>query len=416
MIKSDFVLPTRVEKDTEKLTDSYGEFTIQPLERGFGQTLGSAIRRVLLSSLEGAAVWGVQVEEVLHEFSVLPGAVEDMSEIVMNLKQLVLAMDRDAAPQVMRLSLNRRGAITAGDIVEQSAIRILNPDLHLFTMDEPKRLELEIYVKRGRGFVPADQHESELRKRIGFIAVDSLFNPVIRCNFVVENTRVGQRTDYDRLTLHVTTNGTINPEDAVAQAATILSDHFNYFKSFEEPREEEEDDLEEKHDRLKELFARSVDELELSVRSGNCLKASNIRTLGDLVMRSESDMLKFRNFGKKSLNEISEILRRHGLHFGMSVRENDDGEYELLDKEELKRMGEPRFPEEIEGKYPKIEVGWGDDDDEVEGEVEEVAEAQGDGGGGDGDEGDGDEGDEDEGDEDEDEDDEDLEIGEAEEE
>jgi DNA-directed RNA polymerase subunit alpha len=253
--------------------------------------------------------------------------------------------------------------------------RILNPDLHLLTMDEPKRLEMEIYVKHGRGFVPADQHESEMRKRIGFIAVDSLFNPVVRCNFVVENTRVGQRTDYDRLTLQVTTNGTINPEDAVAKAATILRTHFDYFLSFEEPREEEEDDLEEKHDRLKELFGRSVDELELSVRSGNCLKASNIRTLGDLVMRSEAEMLKFRNFGKKSLNEISEILRRHGLHFGMSVRENEEGEYELLDKEELKRLGEPRFPEEIEGEFPKIDLGE-DEDEEEEEELEGVEEEE----------------------------------------
>lgn len=369
MIKGDFVLPTRVEKDTEKLTGSYGEFTIQPLERGFGQTLGNAIRRVLLSSLEGAAVWGVQIEGVLHEFSALPGAVEDMAEIIMNLKRLVLAMDRDAGPQVLTLALDRRGAITAGHIDGQGAVRVLNPELHLVTMDEPKRLEMEIHVKRGRGFVPADQHESEMRKRIGFIAVDSLFNPVVRCNFVVENTRVGQRTDYDRLTLYVTTNGTINPEEAVADAANILRTHFDYFLSFEEPREEEEDDLEEKHDRLKELFARSVDELELSVRSGNCLKASNIRTLGDLVMRSEAEMLKFRNFGKKSLNEISEILHRHGLHFGMSVRENDEGEYELLDKEELKRLGEPRLPEEVEGQYPRIELGP-EDEDEYEDETE----------------------------------------------
>jgi DNA-directed RNA polymerase subunit alpha len=371
-MRSDFVLPTRVEKDTEKLTGSYGEFTIQPLERGFGQTLGNAIRRALLSSLEGTAVWGVQIEEVLHEFASLPGAVEDMAEIVMNLKQLVLSMDRDAAPQVLKLSLNKRGPITAADIDTLGLVKVHNPELHLLTMDEPKRLEMEIFVKRGRGFVPADQHESELRKRIGFIAVDSLFNPVVRCNFVVENTRVGQRTDYDRLTLQVTTNGTINPEEAVAQAATILRTHFDYFLSFEEPREEEEDDLDEKHDRLKELFARSVDELELSVRSGNCLKASNIRTLGDLVMRSESEMLKFRNFGKKSLNEISDILRRHGLHFGMSVRENEEGEYELVDKEELKRIGEPRFPEQTEGPLARLAGNGGDEDeDEDEGEGEE---------------------------------------------
>jgi DNA-directed RNA polymerase subunit alpha len=366
MTRSDFVLPTRVEKDTEKLTGSYGEFTIQPLERGYGQTLGSAIRRVLLSSLEGTAVWGVQIEEVLHEFASLPGAVEDMAEIVMNLKQLVLSMDRDAQPQILKLSLNKRGPISAADIDTLGTVKIHNPELHLLTMDEPKRLEMEIYVKRGRGFVPADQHESELRKRIGFIAVDSLFNPVVRCNFVVENTRVGQRTDYDRLTLQVTTNGTINPEEAVAQAANVLRTHFDYFLSFEEPREEEEDDLEEKHDRLKELFARSVDELELSVRSGNCLKASNIRTLGDLVMRSETEMLKFRNFGKKSLNEISDILRRHGLHFGMSVRENDEGEYELVDKEELKRIGEPRFPEPTEGLLARTAGNGGDDEDEGE--------------------------------------------------
>jgi DNA-directed RNA polymerase subunit alpha len=372
MMKSDFVLPTRVEKDTEKLTGSYGEFTIQPLERGFGQTLGSAIRRVLLSSLEGTAVWGVQIEEVLHEFASLPGAVEDMAEIVMNLKQLVLSMDRDAGPQVLKLSLNKRGAITAADIDTLGMVTVHNPGLHLLTMDEPKRLEMEIYVKRGRGFVPADQHESDLRKRIGFIAVDSLFNPVVRCNFIVENTRVGQRTDYDRLTLQVTTNGTINPEDAVAQAADLLRKHFDYFLSFEEPREEEEDDLEEKHDRLKEMFARSVDELELSVRSGNCLKASNIRTLGDLVMRSEADMLKFRNFGKKSLNEISDILRRYGLHFGMSVRENEEGEYELVDKEELKRIGEPTFPEP--GEMLTRAAGNGGDEDEDEDEDVEKGE------------------------------------------
>ena len=338
-----FILPKRVEKSADSLGDTHGEFHVQPLERGFGLTLGNALRRVLLSSLEGAAVWGVRIGNVLHEFSTIPGAVEDTAELVMNLKRLVLTLPDGIDEATLRLSARERGDITAAAFEENAQVRVLNPDTHLLTLDEAKKLDLEVFVKRGRGYVSADQHDHERRKEIGFIPVDSIFSPVVRANFVVQNTRVGQRTDYDRLTLHVTTNGAISPESAVAEAADILRTHFEYFLSFESPSEELDRDLEEKHNRLKELFARPVEELELSVRSSNCLKASNIRTLGDLVQRTEPEMLRFRNFGRKSLTEIAEILRRHGLYFGMAVRETRSGEYELLDKEELRRLPDIAF-------------------------------------------------------------------------
>lgn len=357
MALENFILPKGVEKDDESLTDVHGEFHVQPLERGFGLTLGNAMRRVLLSSLEGAAAWGVRVGDVLHEFSTIPGAVEDTAELVMNLKQLVLVLGEDVEETSLRLSAKKKGDVTAGDFEDNAQVDILNPELHLLTLDSAKPFEMEVFVKRGRGYVPADQHEHERKKEIGFIPVDSIFSPVTRANFVVENTRVGQRTDYDKLTLEVTTNGATTPEDAVGEAAEILRTHFEYFLGFEEPEEGVAGDLSEKQDRLKRLFARPVDELELSVRSSNCLKASNIRTLGDLVQRTEPEMLRFRNFGKKSLNEIAEILQRHGLHFGMKVKETSEGEYELLDEEEL--MGLPdeafQFDEEESGDGAEAE-------------------------------------------------------------
>lgn len=343
MALENFILPKRVELDADTESETYGEFHVQPLERGFGLTLGNALRRVLLSSLEGSAVWGVRIDNVLHEFSTIPGAVEDTAELVMNLKRVVLVLEDGVNETTLRLSTKERGEITAGDFEETGQVEIVNPDLHLLTLDEDRKFEMEVYVRRGRGYVSADQHQSERSKEIGFIPVDSMFSPVVKANFVVQNTRVGQRTDYDRLKIEVTTNGAINAEDAVTEAAGILRTHFEYFLSFEERDEELGGDLEEKYSRLKELFARPVDELELSVRSSNCLKASNIRTLGDLVQRSEPEMLRFRNFGKKSLDEISEILRRHGLHFGMGVKETEDGVYELLDKDELRSLPEAAF-------------------------------------------------------------------------
>jgi DNA-directed RNA polymerase subunit alpha len=328
------------------LTETFGEFTIQPLERGFGLTLGNAMRRVLLSSLEGAAVSGVKIDNVLHEFSTIPGSVNDTAELVMNLKRLVVSLADDVEESTLRLSRSKRGVVTAEAFEKNPQVEILNPELELLTLDENKKFEMEVFVRRGRGYVPADQDDSERRQEIGFIPVDSIFSPVVKANFEVENTRVGRRTDYDRLTLHVTTDGALDPEDAVAQAAEILRTHFEYFLSFDEPQQELEGELEEKHNRFKELFARPVEELELSVRSSNCLKASNIRTLGDLVQRSEPEMLQFRNFGKKSLDEISDILQRHGLHFDMKVTGSPESGYVLQDVEELRRLPDIEFDED----------------------------------------------------------------------
>lgn len=344
MALENFILPRRVEKDTTSLTETYGEFHIQPLERGFGLTLGNAVRRVLLSSLDGAAVWGVHIVDVLHEFSTIPGSVHDTAEVVMNLKRLVLRIpDPKVNETTLHLRSSKRGDITAADFEDNPQVEVLNPDLLLLTLDEDRKLDMEVFVKRGRGYVPADQHQSERKNQIGFIAVDSIFSPVLRANFRVDNTRVGRRTDYDRLTLEVTTNGAQDPERSIAQAAEILRTHFEYFLSFDEPEEELEGELEEKHSRLKELLARPVKDLELSVRSNNCLKASKIATLGDLVQKSESEMLQYRNFGKKSLNEITDILQRHGLNLGMGVRGTAGTGYSLPNREELRRMPEIRL-------------------------------------------------------------------------
>ena len=342
MSMKSFVLPRRVEK-SENSTDTYGEFNVQPLERGFGLTLGNAMRRVLLSSLEGAAVWGVRIDNVLHEFSNIPGSVNDTAELVMNLKRLVLTLADGVDETTLHLRTSDSGEITAADFEANPQVEILNPELYLLTLDQKRKFAMEVFVKRGRGYVPADQHEDERRKEIGFIAVDSIFSPVTRANFIVENTRVGRRTDYDRLTLQVTTNGAADPEDALADAAEILRVHFEYFLTIEEGSGDFDTELEVKHDRLKALFLRPVDKLELSVRSSNCLKASNIRTLGDLVQKSEPEMLQFRNFGQKSLEEIAESLQRHGLHFGMDVEGSPEAGYVLKDREELRSLPEVAF-------------------------------------------------------------------------
>ena len=304
-----------------------GRFIVEPLERGFGLTLGNALRRTLLSSIQGAAVTAVRMKGVLHELSNIPGVMEDVTDVVLNLKQIVLKMHCDN-PKFMTLKVKKLGPVTAGDITEDPDIEIVNKDLLLFTASEETDVEMEILVGHGRGYIPAEAHVLE-DYDIGLIPVDSNFAPVTKVAYNVENTRVGQRTDYDRLILDIVTDGSVLPEDALGYAAKIIKDHMLLFIHFdEEPMEEEEEVVDEEVEKLRDLLSRSVEELELSVRSGNCLRRANIKTLGELVARSESEMLKYRNFGKQSLKEITEILAGMGLYLGMDVNSILEGKIE----------------------------------------------------------------------------------------
>jgi DNA-directed RNA polymerase subunit alpha len=310
-------MPKQVVPDPAN-TDGYGKFTIEPLERGFGITLGNALRRVLLSSLQGAAISAVRIDGVLHEFSTLPGVIEDVTEIILNLKQVRLKLLGDG-PKKGTFEMRGKGEVRAGDLKVDAEVQILNPDLHLATLNRDGDLRMEVEINGGRGYVSADQHSATDRP-IGVIPIDSLFSPVTRVNFQVEATRLGQRIDYDKLTVEVWTDRSILPQDAVAVAAKILRDHFTLFIHFEEPIEEEvEEEVDEEIVRVRKLLDKSVEELELSVRSSNCLRAAEIKTIGDLVQKGEPEMLKFRNFGRKSLKEIQDILGEMGLHFGMDT-------------------------------------------------------------------------------------------------
>ena len=288
----------------------------EPLERGFGLTLGNALRRVLLSSLQGAAVTSMQIEGVLHEFSSLPGVLEDVTDIVLNVKSIDLRMYGEE-PKRMRLRANGPGEIRAGSIETGHDIDILNPELVICTLDSGARIVMELTVESGKGYVPATQNRPE-DAPIGLIPVDALFSPVRKVSYRVENTRVGQVTDYDRLSVRVETNGAVTPEDAVALAARILQDQLQLFINFEEPRHPSEEIRPSELPFNKNLL-RKVDELELSVRSANCLKNDNIVYIGDLVQKSEAEMLRTPNFGRKSLNEIKEVLAQMGLHLGMEI-------------------------------------------------------------------------------------------------
>jgi DNA-directed RNA polymerase subunit alpha len=313
------LMPRTIELDRAASSKAYGRFVIEPLERGFGTTLGNALRRTLLSQLQGAAITAVKVEGVLHEMSTIPGVVEDVTDIVLNVKQVVVRHLGDD-PKWLRIEKEGGGAVTARDIITDPEIEIMNPDLHLMTLDENAKVRVELLVGIGRGYVSAEQHAFE-QDTIGIIPVDSIFSPIRKVNYTVEATRVGQRTDYDRLVLEVTTNGATEPIDAVGYAAKILKDHMQLLIHFdEETLQEAREEFNEEKERVRELLGRSVDELELSVRSNNCLKMANIKSLGDLVRRNESEMLKYKNFGRKSLREIAEILEGMGLHFGMDVQ------------------------------------------------------------------------------------------------
>ncbi|MEQ8968180.1 MAG: DNA-directed RNA polymerase subunit alpha [Azospirillaceae bacterium] len=288
----------------------------EPLERGFGLTLGNALRRVLLSSLQGAAVTSIHIDGVLHEFSSIPGVREDVTDIVLNIKALALRMHSEG-PKRMRLHAEGPGPVTAGQIITGADIEVLDPDLVICTLDSDSRLNMEMTVDTGKGYVPASQNRPE-DAPIGLIPVDALYSPIQKVSYKVENTRVGQVTDYDKLSLTLETNGAVTPEDAVALAARILQEQLRLFINFEEPQGERREESSEEVPFNKNLL-RKVDELELSVRSANCLKNDNIVYIGDLVQKTEAEMLRTPNFGRKSLNEIKEVLGQMGLHLGMEI-------------------------------------------------------------------------------------------------
>ncbi|MDP2205399.1 MAG: DNA-directed RNA polymerase subunit alpha [Alphaproteobacteria bacterium] len=312
----ELIKPNRVDVSTNKDPSRYGTIVVEPLERGYGLTLGNALRRVLLSSLQGAAVTAIRVDGVLHEFSSIPGVREDVTDIVLNIKSLSIRMHAEGSK---KLRLNAEGPceVTAGMIEQTADIEIVNPDLVICTLGDKVKLGMELTVSTGKGYRPAAQNRHE-DAPIGLIPVDSIFSPVRKVSYKVEDTRVGQITDYDKLSLDLETNGTIRPEDAVAFAARILQDQLQAFVNFQEPtavtKEESKDELP-----FSRHLLRKVEELELSVRSANCLKNDNIVYIGDLVQKTEADMLRTPNFGRKSLNEIKEVLTNMGLHLGMKV-------------------------------------------------------------------------------------------------
>jgi DNA-directed RNA polymerase subunit alpha len=311
------IRPRRLESEDESATTSYGRFWCEPLERGFGVTLGNALRRVLLSSLQGAAITSLRIKGVLHEFSTIPGVIEDVADVILNLKEVRLRMHADGS-RTLRLHKQGEGVIAARELAAgDSAIEVLNPDLRLMTLNNEADVEMEVTVGHGKGYRPAEKNKSE-DMPIGTIPIDSIFSPVLKVNYTVTPARVGRETDFDRLNLEVWTNGTVSPADAVAYAAKILKDQLTIFINFEEPTEASGPSIEEPEPLNPNLF-RSVDELELSVRSANCLQNANIKYIGELVQKTEAEMLKTKNFGRKSLNEIKEVLTSMGLSLGMTL-------------------------------------------------------------------------------------------------
>ncbi len=310
-----FQKPKRLVANTETLTERFGSFTAQPFQRGFGTTIGNALRRVLLSSIEGAAITAVRIEGADHEFSPIPGVVEDATDIILNLKQIPFKIMSEGVKTV-RLVADSAGEIFSGAIQTDPDVEVLDRNLHIATVSEGGKLNIEMRLKSGRGYVSADKNYDE-DLAIGFIPIDSVHSPVRKVNFVIEAARLGQMTDYDKLTLEVWTNGAVSPQDSIGFAAKLLKDHMSIFINFEELPEASEDTSDRGMDKMGDQLNRSVEELELSVRSYNCLKNANIQTIGELVQKTESEMLRTKNFGRKSLNEIKEILMSMGLSLGM---------------------------------------------------------------------------------------------------
>jgi DNA-directed RNA polymerase subunit alpha len=327
----ELIRPRELESDETPTADSYGRFSCEPLERGFGTTLGNSLRRVLLSSLQGAAITSLKIEGVQHEFSTVQGVMEDVSDIVLNLKDVRLRMHGEG-PRVLRLHTTGSGVLTAGDLVgDDSSVEVINPDQKVATLSDEADVEIEITVDRGKGYVPAEKNKSE-DMPIGTIPIDSVFSPVRKVNYTVTPARVGRETDFDKLSLDIWTDGTIAPVDALAYAAKILKEQLSIFINFEEPVEAALPVAEEPTPLNPNLF-KSVDELELSVRSANCLQNANLRLIGELVQRTEAEMLKTKNFGRKSLNELKDVLGGMGLELGMKIDR-------FPDRSEVERMRE----------------------------------------------------------------------------
>ncbi len=320
MSGSNLKMPEAVVLDETSYTNTFGRFILQPLERGYGVTLGNSLRRVLLSSLTGAAITSVKFSGVLHEFTTIEGVVEDVSEIILNLKQVRLKL-LNKKPNKIDISFNGESEFTASDIQKNSSeVEILNPELHIAALNKNAKFDIEIRVGRGKGYVPAAENVTP-EQTIGVIPIDSIFTPIKNVKYDVENVRIGDKNDFEKLTLEIITDGSITPDDALTQAAKIMRDHIQLFINFDIEQEEEQavSQKDSEKDRIRKILLTNVDDLELSVRSHNCLKAANIRNLSDLVRKDESDMLKFRNFGRKSLAELMEIVENLGLEFGMDV-------------------------------------------------------------------------------------------------
>jgi DNA-directed RNA polymerase subunit alpha len=316
-----FEMPKRLVLDESSYTPTYGKFVAEPFERGYGVTIGNSLRRILISSIEGTAVTSIKIHGIHHEFSAIAGVMEDVPEIILNIKKLILK-SHFKIPKPMTIEIEKKGEVTAKDIKTDETVEIVNPDLHIATLTKNAKFHVEMEVARGRGYVPAERNKKE-GQAIGVIPIDSIFTPVTKVNFFVENTRVGQITDYDKLILEIWTNGSIEPKEALLYASNILQRHLDIFVGFGKLPEEEETPMEsEEEKQLREKLKVPISELELSVRSSNCLREARIKTIGDLVRKTELEMLKYRNFGKKSLNEINKILQGMGLSLGMKLDED----------------------------------------------------------------------------------------------
>ena len=318
---TELIQPDRLEVDKGSHTESYGKFICQPLERGFATTIGNSLRRILLSSIQGAAITSVRIEGALHEFTAIPGILEDVTEIILNLKEVRLKLNTEDG-QTVRISKKEKGPVTAVDIISDGSVEIMNPEQHICTITGKGKFEAELEVKWGKGYRPAEMNKTD-DQPIGVIPIDSIFTPVKKVQYIVTQARVGQQTDYDKLTLEIRTDGSIKPENALAYASKILKEHMTIFINFDEEKAEPEiEEVEESEESpLNENLYRTVEDLELSVRSANCLKNANITYIGELVQRTEAEMLKTKNFGRKSLNEIKQLLEEMELSLGMKIDE-----------------------------------------------------------------------------------------------